>query len=67
MPEPVEFVLRQLLGARQAGYSHRLDMERWLRIALVKGDHFWRNTPHAEYLVRDDLASADKLSALERL
>lgn len=67
MPEPVEFVLRQLLGARRAGYAHVAEFERWLCLALRRGDGFWHRLPDSELLARNDLASVDKLSALERL
>jgi hypothetical protein len=67
MPEPVEFVYRQLLGARQAGYLQLAEQERWLRLALRQGDGFWSNSPNTELVARDDLALGDKLIELERL
>ncbi|MEB0048823.1 MULTISPECIES: DUF4123 domain-containing protein [unclassified Pseudomonas] len=67
MPEPVEFVFRQLLAARQTGYLRVLEQERWLRLALIQGDDFWSRSPAAEWLARDDLGLGEKLSELERL
>ncbi|WP_296259254.1 MULTISPECIES: DUF4123 domain-containing protein [unclassified Pseudomonas] len=67
MPEPVEFVYRQLLAARQAGYLQLADQERWLRLALRQGESFWNCSPGTELLARDDLSLDDKLIELERL
>lgn len=66
MPEPVEFVYRQLLAARQAGYLQLAEQERWFRLALRQGDGFWSRSPHAELLARDDLGLGDKLIELGR-
>lgn len=65
MPEPTGFVHRQLLAARQAGYLSPQHQERWLRLALTRGDEFWTRSPYAELLARDDLGSGDKLSEIE--
>jgi len=67
MPEPVDFVYRQLLAARQAGYLQLCEQERWLRLALRQGDGFWSSAPITELLARDDLGLGDKLIELERL
>ncbi len=67
MPEPVEFVYRQLLGAQATGYLQLAEQERWLRLALRQGDGFWRRTPNSELLARDDLGLGDKLIELELL
>lgn len=67
MPKPVEFVHRQLLGARQTGYLQLAEQERWLRLALRQGDGFWSSSPNTELLARDDLGLGDKLIELERL
>ena len=67
MPEPVEFVYRQLLGARQTGYLQLAEHERWLRVALRQGDGFWSRSPNTELLARDDVGLGDKLTELERL
>ena len=67
MPEPVEFVYRQLLGAQQTGYLQLAEQERWLRLALCQGDGFWNRSPNTELLARDDLGLGDKLIELERL
>lgn len=66
-PEPVDWVYRQLHAARQAGYLQLATQERWLRLALTRGDGFWSRPPHSQLLARDDLALADKLTELERL
>lgn len=67
MPEPVEYVYRQLLRAREVGYLQLPEQERWLRISLSKGDDFWNLSPTTELLTRDDLGLGDKLIKLERL
>lgn len=67
MPEPVEFVYRQLVAARQAGYLQLAEQERWLRLALIQGDGFWSRFPDNELLAREDLGLGDKLVELERL
>lgn len=66
MPEPVDFVHRQLLVAGQAGYQSPEQQERWLRQALIRGDEFWTRFPYAGLLARDNLGSDDKLSEIER-
>ena len=65
MPEPVEFVYRQLLGAQTTGYLQLADQERWLRLAICQGDEFWKHTPNIELLARNDLGLGDKLIELE--
>lgn len=65
--EPVEFVYRQLMAARQAGYLQLAEQERWLRLALSQGDGFWSSFTATELLARDDLGLGDKLIELERL
>lgn len=67
MPEPVEFVYRHLLAARQAGYLQLAEQERWLRVALTQGNGFWSSFAATELLARDDLGLGDKLVELERL
>lgn len=67
IPEPVEFVYRQLRAARQAGYLQLAEQERWLRLSLSHGDDFWSRSPHTELLAREDLGLGDKLIELERL
>jgi Domain of unknown function (DUF4123) len=67
MPEPVDFVYRQLLAAQQTGYRQLVEQERWLRLALSQGDGFWNRSPNTELLARDDLGLGDKLIELERL
>ena len=67
IPEPEAFVYRQLIAARQTGYLQLADLERWLRLALRKGDGFWRRAPFSELLAREALSLGDKLNALERL
>ena len=67
MPEPVKFVYRQLLAARNTGYLQLAEQERWLRLALRQGDGFWIRSPHAQLLARDDLSLGDKLAELEQL
>lgn len=67
IPEPVEFVYRQLRAAQQAGFQQPAEQERWLRLSLSKGDGFWSRSPHTELLAREDLGLGDKLIELERL
>lgn len=67
MSEPMAFVFRQLLAAKQCGYLRLAEQERWLRVSLSKGDEFWNRSPHIELLAREDLGLGDKLNELERL
>lgn len=67
VPEPNAFVFRQLCAAQQAGYLQTAEQERWLRLALIKGDGFWCQFPHAQLLARDDLSLGDKLDTLEQI
>lgn len=66
MPEPIDFVHRQLVAAGQAGYQSPEHQERWLRLALARGDEFWTRFPYADLLARDNLGSDEKLSEIER-
>lgn len=63
----VEFVHRQLLAAKDTGYEQMADQERWLRVAIQRGDRFWKQPPATELLARDDIALGDKLTQLESL
>ncbi|MBX8542960.1 DUF4123 domain-containing protein [Pseudomonas cichorii] len=65
--EPVTFVLRQLLAGKEMGYEQIADQERWLRLAISRGDSFWKRSPDAELLARSDVALGDKLTQLESL
>lgn len=65
--DTVEFVHRQLLAGQQAGYQQMADLERWLRLAISRGDCFWANGPDAELLARNDVALGEKLTQLESL
>ncbi|MHC8306192.1 DUF4123 domain-containing protein [Pseudomonas sp. PB3P13] len=63
----IEFVHRQLLAGRDIGYELMADQERWLRLAIQRGDSFWDHAPAAALLARDDVALGDKLNQLESL
>jgi hypothetical protein len=63
----VEFVHRQLLAGQDMGYAQMADQERWLRLAIMRGDTFWVRSPDAELMARDDIALGDKLTQLESL
>jgi hypothetical protein len=65
--DTVEFVHRQLLAGQQAGYQQMADQERWLRLAISRGDSFWATAPDAELLARNDVALGEKLTQLESL
>jgi hypothetical protein len=65
--DTVEFVHRQLLAGQAMGYEQMADQERWLRLAIMRGDTFWARSPDAELLARDDIALGDKLTQLESL
>lgn len=65
--DTVEFVHRQLLAGQKAGYQQMADQERWLRLAISRGDSFWANAPDAELLARNDVALGEKLTQLESL
>lgn len=65
--DAVEFVHRQLLAGQDMGYEQMADQERWLRVAIQRGDSFWDHSPAAELLARDDVALGDKLMQLESL
>lgn len=65
--DTVEYVYRQLLAGQQAGYEQMADQERWLRLAVRRGDSFWAHYPDAELLARSDVALGDKLTQLESL
>ena len=65
--DSVEFVHRQLLAAKDTGYEQMADQERWLRVAIQRGDRFWKQPPATELLARDDIALGDKLTQLESL
>jgi hypothetical protein len=43
------------------------DQERWLRLAIQRGDSFWDSPPAAELLAHEDIALGDKLTQLESL
>lgn len=66
MPDPAQFVYRQLQAAQQSGYLQPAEQERWLRLSLQRGDGFWDRSPHIEVLIRDDLSLREKLIQLER-
>jgi hypothetical protein len=63
----VELVYRQLLAGKDQGYDQMADQERWLRLAIQRGDSFWDTPPAAELLAREDIALGDKLTQLESL
>ncbi|WP_166225276.1 DUF4123 domain-containing protein [Pseudomonas atagonensis] len=65
--DSVDFVHRQLLAGQDRGYEQMADQERWLRLALQRGDRFWEQAPAADLLARDDIALGDKLTQLESL
>jgi hypothetical protein len=65
--DTVEFVYRQLLAGQEAGYLQMADQERWLRLAVSRGDSFWANARDAELLARSDVAQGEKLTQLESL
>lgn len=65
--DSVEFVHRQLLAGKESGYEQMADQERWLRVAIQRGDSFWNQAPAADLLARDDIALGDKLTQLESL
>ncbi|MDO7930397.1 DUF4123 domain-containing protein [Pseudomonas sp. KFB-139] len=65
--DPVAFVYRQLLAGKEIGYEQIADQERWLRLAIGRGDSFWKRSPDAEVLARSDVALGDKLAQLESL
>lgn len=67
LEDTVEFVHRQLLAGQQAGYEQMADQERWLRLAVTRGDSFWGRSPDVELLARSDVALGEKLTQLERL
>lgn len=65
--DTVAFVHRQLLASKEMGYEQIADQERWLRLAIGRGDSFWKQSPDAELLARSDVALGDKLTQLESL
>jgi hypothetical protein len=63
--DTIEYVHGLLVAAQQAGYQEVADQERWLRLALSRGDAFWKNTPDAQLLARSDMPLGEKLTQLE--
>lgn len=65
---PERYVYDTLTSAHHYGFTQQALQERWLRLAILHGDDFYRRSPEAEALLTDaNYLHSDRLAMLETL
>lgn len=62
---PAVWVLNRLREAVASGVSGRAALEMWLRLAITRGEGFYRKAPCRDILARNDLTTKEKLRVME--
>lgn len=65
--DPSVWVLNRLFEASKAGMTNVSEQERWLRLAIVHGDHFPENVECRKILREEQWSASERLTAMESI
>jgi hypothetical protein len=63
--DPDHWVLQRLLEGQEAGFKADSHLERWLRLAIQRGEGFHQRPAFKSILMQENLTSPEKLTAME--
>lgn len=65
--DPSVWVLNRLLEAYKAGMKKVSEQERWLRLAIMRGDDFPENAEYRKILKQEQWSASERLTAMESI